>query len=118
MPSEFAEGMPDAEPDRTGDVGCVFVIDSGGVGSRRISFCAAERQPGSPYCPLHHAQCRLPGGSTAEKQQLREIEALAAAVGGRQGRATRQPPPRLLRRLDRVARTASCPDRSCIVPEN
>ena len=38
-----------------------------------------------------------------------EIEALAKAVGGRQGRAARQPPDRLLRRLERVARAFFAP---------
>jgi hypothetical protein len=117
MPSEFPGVLQDGELDRAAGRGCAFVLDSADDAPVRTRFCAALRQSGSAYCPDHHARCRLPGGSAAEKQQLREIEALANAVGGKQGRSTRQPSPRMLRRLDRAARTVSCADRSCIVPE-
>ena len=103
-----AEGDPDAE------YGCAFVL-RGGDGPPGGAFCEAPRRPGSAYCPQHHALCHLPSDSVAERQRLREIEALAEAVGGKRGRPTRTPPPRLLRRLDRIARAASSPDRSCFV---
>ena len=97
---------------REGD-GCAFVFDEGGPPGQ-ARRCAAPCRPGSAYCPQHHARCRLPGGSAAEERQLREIEALARAVGGKQGRPARRPPPGLLRRL---ARTVLRVDRSRIDPK-
>jgi hypothetical protein len=76
------------------DGGCAFVLDGIGRLAVGVNFCNEPRQPGSAYCPGHHANCHLPNGSEAERQQLREIEALARAVGGRQGRAARHPPTR------------------------
>jgi hypothetical protein len=116
MSSENRGLLQDTELDRSDGRGCAFVIDGAEADPVRTRFCAAPRQPGSAYCPSHHARCRLPGGSAAEKQQLREIEALASAVGGKQGRASRQPSPRLLRRLDRIAAAVSRLDCSCFVP--
>ncbi len=89
------------------DAGCAFVLD--GADHRRacVNFCDAPRQPGSAYCPRHHALCHLSNGSAAERQRLREIEALATAVGGTQGRAARHPTAQLLRRFDRLARAYS-----------
>ncbi len=117
MPSKTPGALRDAELDRQDGRGCAFVLDGAEAGPVRARFCGALCQPGSAYCPRHHARCRLPGGSAAEQRQLREIEALATAVGGKQGRAARQPPPCLLRRLDRVARAVSRLERSRIVPE-
>jgi hypothetical protein len=117
MPNEIRGLLQDAGLDRADGRGCAFVLDGVDAAPTRTRFCAAPRQTGSAYCPRHHARCRLPGGSAAETLQLREIEALATAVGGRQGRVTRQPPPRLLRRLDRVVRTVSYLNSSCIVPD-
>jgi hypothetical protein len=99
-----------AQGSRENDGGCAFVLDSTGVlggGRGSANVCNAPRQPGSAYCPPHHACCHLANGSAAERRQLCEIEALAKAVGGTQGRATRHPPARVLRRLDRVARAFS-----------
>lgn len=90
----------DAEP----DCGCSFVIDGSDAGPGSVNFCSAPRQAGSAYCSRHRALCHLPKGGAAEGQQLRVIEALADAVGGRQGHEARHPPNRLLRRLDRIAR--------------
>jgi hypothetical protein len=101
-----------------GDGGCAFVIDDPDPTARGVNFCGAPRELGSTYCRRHHALCRLPRRSLAERRQLREIEALAEAVGGRQGRGGRQPPPRLLRRLDRITRAISRPNRSLIVLES
>ena len=100
------------------DGGCAFVLDGIGRCSGCVNFCNKPRQLGSAYCPEHHASCHLANGSEAERRQLREIEALAKAVGGKQGRAARHPPTRLLRRLDRVARAFSRPKRSLFVPED
>jgi Domain of unknown function (DUF6456) len=95
--------------------GCAFVLDAAAGSSIATRLCGAPRRPGSAYCPEHHAQCHLAAGSGEERRQLREIEALATAVGGKRGRAARQPPGPLLRRLDRAARAASRPESSGMV---
>jgi hypothetical protein len=106
-----------AREDEEDNLGCAFVIDGIDPVPGRVNFCRAPCEPGSAYCPRHRALCHLPEGSAAEIRQLREIEALAEAVGGRQGRAARHPPEQLLRRLDGIARASSRPSRSLIVPE-
>jgi hypothetical protein len=88
--------------------GCAFILEGGGS-------CGAACKPGSSYCDHHHRLCYLSGGSLSERRRLRETEALATAVGGRRGRATRLPPDPLLRRLENIARGFSRPNRSCIV---
>lgn len=95
------EGDAAAATDET-DGGCAFLLDPAAPNAA-AGFCNAPRRPGSPYCPHHHARCHLPHGSRAERRKLREIETLAEAAGGRQGRRARHPPERLLRRLDRLA---------------
>ncbi len=112
MWGEIPEAREREREDKEGDGGCRFIMNGIDPGLGRVNFCCAPRQAGSAYCPRHHALCRLPKGSTAEMRQLGEIEALAEAVGGRQGREARHPPDRLLRRLDRIARAFSRPDRS------
>jgi hypothetical protein len=101
-----------AEADRGG---CAFIVD----GSSEIAArsCAAPCRPGSPYCVLHHARCRVIGGSVEECRRLREIEALAEAVGGRQGSGADHPSKALLRRLERAARAALRPGCSRIVQD-
>ena len=91
-----------------GNAGCAFVLD-GTEGKAALSPCGAPLRPGSAYCQPHHALCHLPAGSVAEKRQLREIAALAKAVGGKQGRAAPAPPVVLLRRLKRIERAFSRP---------
>jgi hypothetical protein len=98
MPSNMAEDT--SEPDG----GCAFIVADTAPEAGEPRVCNAARRPGSAYCPQHHARCRLPAGSAGERRQLREIEALAEAVGGRQGRPARSPPPALLRRLARLER--------------
>ncbi|MGH7044958.1 MAG: hypothetical protein ACREE2_01040 [Stellaceae bacterium] len=83
--------------------GCGFIFDDGG--SRRC--CGAERRPGSPYCPEHHALCHVAGGSMAETRRLREVEALATAVGGRRGNNGTAPSQRFLNRLRHAVREFS-----------
>ncbi len=95
------------------DLGCAYPLDDAG-GIPPIP-CGAARQPGSSFCPEHHVLCHIPAGSMAECRTLDEAEALARVVGGRLGRELRAPPEPLLRRLDRISRLFSCPDRSCIV---
>jgi hypothetical protein len=107
MSSEIAGIREPAAGNAEPDCGCSFVIDGGDAGPGSVNFCSAPRQAGSAYCSRHRALCHLPRGSAAEGQQLRAIDALANAVGGRQGREARHPPDRLLRRLDRIARAFS-----------
>src|ERR1700736_3713141 len=90
------------------DEGCAFILDGGGR-------CGAARKRGSPYCRDHHALCHVAEGSIREQRRLRKAEALASAVGGRQGRPARTPPEPLLRRLENVARGFARPKCSCIV---
>ena len=118
MSVEMPRGREGSQKIGADDGGCGFVLDGIGRGSACVNFCNEPRQSGSAYCPAHHASCHLPNGSEAERQQLREIEALAKAVGGRQGRAARHPPVPLLRRLDRVARAFSRPKCSLFVLED
>jgi hypothetical protein len=54
----------------------------------------------------------LARGGQSEEQGLREIEALAAAVGGRQGDRAAAPSRRLMRRLLRIERRFARPHRS------
>ena len=104
MPNEKSGPYQSSHGDGERPGGCAFVLDGLGRGPGSVKFCNAPSQPRSAYCPPHHAWCHLPNGSAAERRQLCEIEALAEAVGGKQGRAARHPPDHLLRRLDRVAR--------------
>ena len=85
---------------------CAYIIDTvngAANGAAEARFCGAACSPRSAYCPEHHARCRLRGGSLAEERRLREIEALATAVGGKRARAAGQPSALTLRRLERVA---------------
>jgi hypothetical protein len=95
--------------------GCAYVLADRRPDRPDPFFCNAPRRPGSAYCPEHHALCHLPSGSAAEHRQLRRIEALAAAVGGKVGRIAGQPPAPLLRRLERVNGAFSRADCSRIV---
>ena len=95
--------------------GCAFILSGAADGGTPVRYCAAPRRLGSPYCVRHHACCHVACGSADERRQLREIEALAKAVGGRQGRAAEEPSKAVLRRLERVARAALRPNRSRIV---
>jgi hypothetical protein len=96
---------------RPDEAGCAYLCDGDGGRQR----CSAARRLGSPYCAMHHALCYLAAGSAAEMRRLREIEALAGAVGGRQGPGESRPPPRFLDRLERRVRGFSRVDRSRFV---
>jgi len=91
--------------------GCAFILEGSGR-------CGAARQRGSSYCAPHHALCHIPGGSRRERRRLGEAEALAAAIGGKAGRAATRPSERFLRRLERAARGFLRPGRSRIVRED
>lgn len=80
--------------------GCRYIIE----GDDHRPSCGAGRRPGSSYCPAHHALCYLAGGTTAEAKRLREVEALATAVGGRRGDNAPAPTRRFLRKLEQAVR--------------
>jgi hypothetical protein len=83
--------------------GCAYLI--GESGSHRI--CGAPRRPVSSYCPQHHALCHLANGSAAEANRIREVEAIASAVGGRRSRNRAGPSRQFLKRLEHTASTSS-----------
>jgi hypothetical protein len=84
-------------------LGCCYIVD--GMNDRRR--CGAVLRPGSSYCPEHHALCHLAGGTRAEARRLREVEALAAAVGGRRGSDGKGPSRRFLEKLEQVVQIFS-----------
>jgi hypothetical protein len=79
-----------------GDDGCAYIIEESG--SHRI--CGAPRRPVSSYCPQHHARCHIAYGSAAEADRIREVEAIATAVGGRRSRNRSGPSRQFLKRLE------------------
>jgi hypothetical protein len=91
---------------------CAFILDAGTSATGETTCCAASPRLGSVYCHEHHALCYLPSRSLAERRKLKEIEALAKAVGGRSGRPARRPSPGFLNRMDRVSRGILQPNRS------
>ena len=82
------------------DGGCAYIVDESG--GRRS--CGATRQPSSSYCPHHHSLCYIVCGSKAETDSLREVEALASAVGGRRARQRAEPTGQFLKRLEQAVR--------------
>jgi hypothetical protein len=80
--------------------GCAYILDE--CGDART--CGAPLRPSSPYCPTHHMLCHVAPGSEAAAGRLREVEALASAVGGRRSRVARKPSRQFLRRLEHVIR--------------
>src|SRR5580693_2034079 len=82
------------------DGGCAYIVDESG--SRRS--CGATRRPSSSYCPHHHSVCHIACGSEAETDRLREVEALASAVGGRRARQRAEPTRQFLKRLEQALR--------------
>ena len=83
--------------------GCAYIL--GESASNRM--CGAPRRPESAYCPQHHALCHLACGSAAEANRLREVEAIASAVGGRRARNRGGPSTEFLRRIAHAALTSS-----------
>jgi len=80
--------------------GCAFMIEE--TDGRRP--CGAARRPSSSYCPYHHSLCYIVTGSVAETDRLREVEALASAVGGRRARRRDAPTRQFLKRLEEAVR--------------
>ena len=85
------------------DDGCAYILDEWG-GNR---MCAAPRRLESSYCAEHHSLCHLACGSPAEANRLREVEAIASAVGGRRARNRGGPSRQFLRRIEHAALTSS-----------
>lgn len=82
------------------DAGCAYIVDESD--GRRP--CGATRRPSSSYCPHHHSLCYIVCGSRAETNRLREVEALASAVGGRRARQRAEPSRQFLKRLEQTIR--------------
>ncbi len=53
------DGQPLAKPHaRVDATGCRFMIDNGdGCRDPNWRWCGKKEQPGSAYCPAHHARC-------------------------------------------------------------
>ena len=83
------------------DDGCAYIVDESGGGRRP---CGATRQLSSSYCSHHHSLCHIVCGSKAETDRLREVEALASAVGGRRARRREAPTRQFLKRLEQAVR--------------
>ena len=117
MPHDITKPHQAARQSRDDDDACAYILDGpdNPTGDPGVASCGAPVQPGSAYCPYHHARCHLRRGSCAEQHQLWVIELLAAVAGGRRGRPAREPPPPVLRRLDRRSRAFARHSRSCIV---
>lgn len=90
-------------PHDTDDTGCAYLL--GDNGERRN--CGAPQRIGSPYCSDHHRLCHVPCGTSEEVKRLREVEALASAVGGRRARDGGEPSQRFLKRLEHAVRCFS-----------
>lgn len=85
------------------DIGCAYIVDN----QVEHEACGAPRRRASSYCARHHALCHVRCGTIAEKTRLREVEALANAVGGRRARDGGEPSFRFLRRLEHAVRDFS-----------
>jgi hypothetical protein len=85
------------------DQGCAYVNDQ--FGGREN--CGAPRRAASSYCPTHHKLCYITSGSKAELRRLREVEALASAVGGRRARLGAGPSRYFIERLEHAVREKS-----------
>jgi hypothetical protein len=82
--------------------GCAYILGESGGSCRQT--CGAPRRLSSSYCPHHHSLCYIVSGSRAETDRLREVEALASAVGGRRARQRGRPTRQFLKRLEQVVR--------------
>ena len=84
-------------------LGCAYILD----GSDGRHPCGATRRPSSSYCAHHHSLCYIVSGSDAETDRLREVEALASAVGGRRARRRETPTRQFLKKLEQAVREIS-----------
>jgi hypothetical protein len=95
--------IPPGVDGKRDDRGCPYILDEPG----HSRTCGAARRPASSYCPRHHALCYILSGSKAEVKRLREVEALASAVGGRRARQGIEPSRQFLERLEQAVRELS-----------
>jgi hypothetical protein len=82
---------------RFGGAGCRYPVDD--------RQCGAKKQPGSSYCPKHHALCHIPRSSPLEHTRLREIDRIGEVVGGRRSPAGEMGA-NFIRRLENIQGTA------------
>lgn len=99
----MAEIDPSREREISDDDGCAYILDE--ANGRRV--CGTPRRQASSYCPRHHAICYISSGTNAEVERLREVEALASAVGGRRARRQAEPSRMFLKRLEQAVRSFS-----------
>jgi|SRR6516164_4321562 hypothetical protein len=97
----MAEIDPSRKREVSDDDGCAYILDA--ANGRRA--CGARRRQTSSYCPRHHAVCYISSGTNAEVERLREVEALASAVGGRRDRRKAEPSRQFLKRLEQAVRS-------------
>ncbi len=82
---------------------CAYILGNG----RGRHFCGEAPRRGSPYCAQHHTLCHVAGGTTAEAQRLREVEALARAVGGRRASGGTGPSRQFINRMEQALQAYS-----------
>ena len=97
--------VPVGWEDQQDDPGCAYILAEGESDGR--SCCGASCREASAYCPEHHALCHVANGSAGEADRLREVEAIAKAIGGRRGHDGTGPSRRFLRRVERASRRFS-----------
>jgi hypothetical protein len=97
--------VPVGWEDQQADAGCAYILAEGDS----PPICGAPRREASSYCPEHHALCHVASGSVAEADRLREVEAIAKAIGGRRARDVAGPSRRFLRRVEHAAQRFSQP---------
>ena len=85
------------------DRGCAYLLEA----EETAISCGLPRRPRSSYCSKHHVLCHVACGTTAEADRLREVEALACVVGGRQGWRGSEPSRPFLERLQYAVRDFS-----------
>ena len=95
--------LPAGRDELDDEAGCAYVMDE----PRGRRLCGAARSRHSSYCPDHHSLCYVASGSKAEITRMREVEALASAVGGRRARQGAGPSRQFLVRLEQAVRSSS-----------
>jgi hypothetical protein len=95
--------LPHEDEEEQLTVGCAYLME----GPRGREVCGAPCQTSSSYCPRHHSLCHIRSGTHAEARRLREVEALASAVGGRRARQRVAPSRQFLKRLQFAIRDFS-----------
>lgn len=100
MVDRFLVTWSDQQDDNSG---CAYILGERSDHRR----CGAPPRLGSAYCQAHHALCHVSCGTSEEVSRLREVEALANAVGGRRARNGNEPPRRFLKRLEHATRIFS-----------